>query len=152
MSAAHASKAKGQRVWKTQPLGGESGARDFSGARRGAARCGGSGTGTAAEERAPVGMARRVRASRGGSDLDDAAEIHHRDAVADVPHDREIVRDEQDREAELALQVAQQVEDLRLDRDVERGDRLVGTMNSGSSASARAMPMRWRWPPENSCG
>jgi hypothetical protein len=22
----------------------------------------------------------------------------------------------------------------------------------GSSASARAMPMRWRWPPENSCG
>ena len=25
-------------------------------------------------------------------------------------------------------------------------------MSSGSSASARAMPMRWRWPPENSCG
>ena len=24
------------------------------------------------------------------------------------------------------------------------------TMNSGASASARAMPMRWRWPPENS--
>ena len=26
------------------------------------------------------------------------------------------------------------------------------TMRSGSVASARAMPMRWRWPPENSCG
>ena len=26
------------------------------------------------------------------------------------------------------------------------------TMKSGLSASARAMPMRWRWPPENSCG
>ena len=26
------------------------------------------------------------------------------------------------------------------------------TMSSGSTASARAMPMRWRWPPENSCG
>ena len=26
------------------------------------------------------------------------------------------------------------------------------TMRSGSTASARAMPMRWRWPPENSCG
>ena len=25
-------------------------------------------------------------------------------------------------------------------------------MNSGSMTSARAMPMRWRWPPENSCG
>ena len=34
--------------------------------------------------------------------------------------------DEDERQAELALQVAQQVEDLRLDRDVERGDRLVG--------------------------
>ena len=26
------------------------------------------------------------------------------------------------------------------------------TISSGSAASARAMPMRWRWPPENSCG
>ncbi len=26
------------------------------------------------------------------------------------------------------------------------------TRMSGRSASARAMPMRWRWPPENSCG
>ena len=26
------------------------------------------------------------------------------------------------------------------------------TMNSGLSASARAMQIRWRWPPENSCG
>ena len=25
-------------------------------------------------------------------------------------------------------------------------------MNSGSMIRARAMPMRWRWPPENSCG
>ena len=26
------------------------------------------------------------------------------------------------------------------------------TMNFGRRASARAMPMRWRWPPLNSCG
>ena len=26
------------------------------------------------------------------------------------------------------------------------------TMSRGSTASARAMPMRCRWPPENSCG
>ena len=26
------------------------------------------------------------------------------------------------------------------------------TMKLGSTASARAMPMRWRWPPLNSCG
>ena len=56
------------------------------------------------------------------------------------------------REAEPLLQVGEQVDDLRLDRDVERGDRLVGDDEVGSGASARAMPMRWRWPPENSCG
>ena len=58
-------------------------------------------------------------------DLDDAAEIHHRDAMADMLDHGEIVRDEQIGEAVLALQVDQQVDDLRLDRDVERGDRLV---------------------------
>ena len=26
------------------------------------------------------------------------------------------------------------------------------TTNTGSTASARAIEMRWRWPPENSCG
>ena len=26
------------------------------------------------------------------------------------------------------------------------------TISLGRMASARAMPMRWRWPPENSCG
>jgi hypothetical protein len=40
-------------------------------------------------------------------------------------HDAEIVRDEEIGEAELALQILQQVDDLRLDRDVERRDRLV---------------------------
>ena len=52
-------------------------------------------------------------------------EIHHRDARADVLDHRQIVRDEQVGEAEFLLQVFQQVDDLRLDRDVERGDRLV---------------------------
>jgi hypothetical protein len=26
------------------------------------------------------------------------------------------------------------------------------TMKAGPTAKARAMPMRWRWPPENSYG
>ena len=58
-------------------------------------------------------------------DLDDLAEIHDGDAVADVLDDREVVGDEQVGQAELALQVAQQVDHLRLHRDVEGGDRLV---------------------------
>jgi hypothetical protein len=95
-------------------------------------------------------LARRAR--RACRDLDDLAEIHHGDAVGDVLHDRQVVRDEDVGEAEAGLQVAQQVDDLRLDRHVERRDRLVADDELGLDASARAMPMRWRWPPENSCG
>src|SRR5205823_2341957 len=58
-------------------------------------------------------------------DLDDAAEIHHADPVRHVPHYREIVADEEVGEAELVLQVAHQIENLRLHRDVERRGRLV---------------------------
>ena len=58
-------------------------------------------------------------------DLDDLAEVHHGDAVGDVADDREVVRDEDVRQPEVALQRLEQVHDLRLDRDVERGHRLV---------------------------
>ena len=46
-------------------------------------------------------------------------------------HHAEIVGDEQIGEAELLLQVLQQVDDLRLDRDVERRDRLVADQQLG---------------------
>ena len=58
-------------------------------------------------------------------DLDDLAEVHDRDPVGDVADDGEVVRDEQVGEAEVVLEAREQVDDLRLDRDVERGDRLV---------------------------
>ena len=44
---------------------------------------------------------------------------------ADVLDDRQIVGDEEIGEAELLLQVLQQIDDLGLDRHVERRDRLV---------------------------
>ena len=44
----------------------------------------------------------------------------------DLGDDAEVVRDQQDRHAEPLAQLAQQLEDLRLDRHVERGRRLVG--------------------------
>ena len=59
------------------------------------------------------------------ADLDDLAEVHDGDAVGDLPDHRQVVRDEDVGQVEVTLQVAQQVEDLRLDRHVERGDRLV---------------------------
>ena len=89
----------------------------------------------------------------GVADLDDLAEVHHRDLVADVAHHREVVRDEHVREPELVLQVLEQVHDAGLDRHVERRHRLVEHQQLGlEQRHARAMPMRWRCPPENSCG
>ena len=57
--------------------------------------------------------------------LDDAAQVHHRDPLGDLPHDGEVVGDEEVGQPAVALQVGQQVEHLRLHRDVERRDRLV---------------------------
>ena len=65
------------------------------------------------------------------AELDDAPGIHHRDPVADFRDDAEIVGDEQDRGALLAPQIVEQAEHLRLDRDVERGRRLVGDQDAG---------------------
>ena len=53
------------------------------------------------------------------------SEVHDGDAVGDLADHRQVVRDEDVRQVEVALQVAQEVEHLRLDRDVERRDRLV---------------------------
>ncbi len=77
------------------------------------------------EQRLRVGMLRRGEQRLLVGVFDDAAEIHHGDVVADVLHHGEIVRDEQVSEAELVLQVHHEIEDLRLDRHVERRDRLV---------------------------
>ncbi len=61
-----------------------------------------------------------------GALLDHPPQVHHRDPVRDVFDDREVVSDEQTGEAELTLEVDEQVEDRCLDRHVQRGHRLVG--------------------------
>ncbi len=78
------------------------------------------------EQRLGVGVLRIGEERRRRRFLDDAADIHHRDPVRDVLDDREVVRDEEIGEAELVLQVLEQVESLRLHRDIEGRDRLVG--------------------------
>ncbi len=57
--------------------------------------------------------------------LDDLAGIHDIDAVADVPDDREVVRDQDQRRLDARPQVGQELEDLMLHRGVERRGRLV---------------------------
>ena len=68
----------------------------------------------------------RLRVERvRGRELDDLAEVHDHHAVGDVPDDVQVVRDEDVRQPEVVLEVLEQVEDLRLHGDVERGHRLV---------------------------
>ncbi|MCP4804430.1 MAG: agmatine deiminase family protein [Proteobacteria bacterium] len=81
--------------------------------------------GDRAHQRLGVGMLGVVADLGIGPDLDDAAQVHHRDAVADVPDSRQVVRDEQVGEPPVASELLQQVQDLRLDADVERRDGLV---------------------------
>src|SRR5260221_9899694 len=58
--------------------------------------------------------------------LDLAAGIHDDDALRHLGDDAKIVGDEDDRGADLALELAHQIEDLGLDRYIKRGRRLVG--------------------------
>ena len=58
-------------------------------------------------------------------ELHDASQIHDADAIGDVVDDGEIVRNEEVGETHAPLQIAHQVQHLCLDRDIERGGRLV---------------------------
>src|SRR4029077_2763923 len=76
-------------------------------------------------QRLGIGMQRRRVKIPRRSNLDDFAEIHHRHPVAYVLDDREVLTNEDLGKAVFLLQVLKQIDDLRLDRHVERGYRLV---------------------------
>jgi hypothetical protein len=57
--------------------------------------------------------------------LDQLAMTHHRHPVGDLRHNPEIMGDEQNAGAAPLLQFADELEDLLLRRDIERGGRLV---------------------------
>jgi hypothetical protein len=61
----------------------------------------------------------------GGSRFDDPAQVHDRDVITELADDGQIVRDEEVAKTELALKIGEQVEDLRLDGDVQGAYRLV---------------------------
>ena len=74
--------------------------------------------------------------------LDEPAEVHHRDAVAHVADDRQVVRDEEVRDAELALQRASRLITWAW---VDTSSELTGsshTTRPGLIASARAIARR----------
>src|SRR5580765_245941 len=71
-------------------------------------------------------MARGCHHPPARADFHHAPEIDYGDPVGQVFHHGEIVRDEQHREAATLLELLEQVDDLRLDRDIEGRHRLVG--------------------------
>src|SRR5438093_1577296 len=79
-----------------------------------------------AEQRARVGMLGGVEELAHRRLLDDLARVHDGDPVAHLRDDAKVVRHEDQGHAGVALDVLQEVEVLRLDRDVEVGRRLVG--------------------------
>jgi len=57
--------------------------------------------------------------------FDDFAILHHADTVGDAAHDAKIMGDEEKAQVFTRLQLGQQIEDLRLNRHIQRGGRLV---------------------------
>ena len=80
------------------------------------------------------------------------AHVHDGHPVADLGDDPQVVGDEEVGQAVALLELGQEVQDLGLDGDVQGGDGLVGDDQPGFRASARAIPIRCRWPPLNSWG
>ena len=79
----------------------------------------------AAQQPDGVRMARTLEDRPDRALLDEPPGVEHADAVAHPRDDVEVVADEEDRRAELPPQHGDEVEDLRFDRDVEAGRRLV---------------------------
>src|SRR5689334_9919398 len=90
-------------------------------------------------------MQRVVEDLFGISFLDYLTQIHHRDSIGDVLYHREVVSDEQISQSELPLKIAKQIEDLSLDRDIERRDRFVThnqlRLDGQRSGDADALPL-----------
>src|SRR4030088_1524596 len=83
------------------------------------------------QQRFGIGMQRRGIKLAGGRGLDDAAEIHHGNAPADVLDDREIMGNEEIGEPELLLQILQEIDDLGLDRYIQCRHRLIADNEFG---------------------
>ena len=100
------------------------------------------------EQRLCVGVAGTPVEAVGRPVFHQLADVHHRHPIAEVVHDRQVVGDEQEGESQLALQVAQQANDLRLHRNVERGNRLVAhhelRLQAQRPGDADALPLAAR--------
>ena len=141
------SKLTGQRVLKLQPVGGLAG---LGRSPEMMMRCRfsstiGSGHWHSREQGLRIGMLRIVVDIVNWAQLDDFAQIHHSDAIADMPHHAEVMRDEEIGQVQLVLQLFHQVDHLLLNGDIEGGDWLIGDdearLQSEGAGDADALPL-----------
>jgi len=83
--------------------------------------------------------------------LNNFTEIHNRNTVRYVLHHRKVVCNKEVSQAEITLEILEKVDDLRLDRNIKRRNRLIAynelRIEGKSPGDAYALA---RWPPENS--
>ena len=77
------------------------------------------------EQRFGIGVIGRVKDLIGRAQFHHMAEIHHHHTIRQVPHDREVVADEEQRGFVFPLDVHQEVCHSRLNRHIKRRDRFV---------------------------
>ena len=61
-----------------------------------------------------------------GAQFDQVPGVHHGDAIGNVRNNGEIVRDEEHRQSKFVAEIIEQIENLLLDGNIERGGGLVG--------------------------
>lgn len=121
-------------------------------------RFGFGAVGDPAEQRSRIQQCAGVIVTRAREDLGDRAAFdhgtrsHHDDAVGDPADDTEIVADPHHRHSTLSLQVGDEIDDLGLGGDVERGGRLVGDENVGVTGQCHCDHHALTLPPDNWCG
>ena len=105
-----------------------------------------AGLGGRRQEQARVRVDGRVEDRLDRAALDDRAVSQDDHVMRDLPHDAEIVRDEQVRDVCGLLKVAEQIEDLRLDRHVEGRHGFVQDHDLGVGRERSRDRDPWRYP------
>jgi hypothetical protein len=70
---------------------------------------------------------------RGAAAFHDLAAVEHDGLVGELTHHGQVVADQDVRDGRLVADVGQEVEHLRLDRDIQCGDRFVEDQDGGLS-------------------
>ena len=151
-TSAQMAMACGQRGWKRQPGGGTTRLGGAPRACSDAAARRARGPARRDEQQLRIRVLGLVGDVPRRAGLDHLARVHHHDRVGQVAGGRDVVGDVEDREPSRSRRSLSRLSrPSRIDTSsIETGSSASRTC--GSTASARAMATRWRWPPDSSCG